>query len=43
MKKEEIDFRKEEQCVCDGEPCSCSILKEDLETEKPFIKKSIKK
>lgn len=39
MTEKDIDFREEEQCVCDGEPCSCSILKEDLESEKPKMKK----
>ena len=28
--KKEIEFRDEEECICDGNPCNCSILKKSL-------------
>lgn len=35
MEKENQYFREEEQCVCDGKPCSCSTLKNEISKEEP--------
>jgi hypothetical protein len=37
-KKEKIDFREEEQCVCEEGPCSCSVLQEEIGSEKLIAK-----
>lgn len=34
MKKEKTEFREIEECICDGKPCSCDALIEEVEKEK---------
>jgi hypothetical protein len=38
MKKEKIEFRKIEECICEGKPCSCDILIKEIEKEKIGLK-----
>lgn len=33
MEKQKAGFREDEECICDGKPCSCNFLAEEVENE----------